>query len=192
MHLVLSGLAEPDLSPLADACFREVPDNLWMESTRPEAVADPVGTVGDRIAALEQALREETAERRRAECMGQIQDQAAQLALDLIVTEPDIAGFFAEFTRKLVEETESRACGVWLVDDDRSRCDLWLAHLHDRLYTPGHADWADLALPRDRDVRAPVRATARAGRRRRVYSSHDRAPAGRRDSSSTSARASRP
>ena len=80
--------------------------------------------------------------------MGLIQDQAAQLALDLIVTEPDIAGFFAEFTRKLVEETESRSCGVWLVDDDRSRCDLWLAHLHNCLYTPGHEDWDHLALPR--------------------------------------------
>jgi signal transduction histidine kinase len=102
-----------------------------------------------RIAALEEALRHETAERRRAECMGQIQDQAAQLALDLIIKEPDIAGFFAGFTKKLVEETESSACGVWLLDEDRTHCDLWLAHLHNALFTPGQKGWDNLAIPRD-------------------------------------------
>ena len=52
---------------------------------------DPVTSAGralDTVEALRQALRDETDERRRAECMGQIQDQAAQLALDLIVKEP--------------------------------------------------------------------------------------------------------
>jgi signal transduction histidine kinase len=109
-----------------------------------------IGTVEqDRIAALEQALRDETAERRRAECMGHIQDQAAQLALELMVKEPHIAGFFAGFTRNLVEETDSRSCGVWLVDDDRVGCSLWLAHVGDRLFTPGVPGWADLAVPHE-------------------------------------------
>ena len=114
---------------------------------RPEA-EEPAGPEATRIAALEQALRDETAERRRAECMAHIQDQAAQLALDLIVTEPEIAGFFAELTRQLVQETEGHACGVWLLDDDRTHCELWLAHLHDSLYTPKQAGWDELAIPR--------------------------------------------
>jgi signal transduction histidine kinase len=101
-----------------------------------------------RIAALEQALQHEIFERRRAECMAQIQDQAAQLAVDLIVKDPDIAGFFAGFTKRLVEDTESHACGVFLLDNDRSGANLWLAQLHDVLYTPGQEGWEDLALPR--------------------------------------------
>lgn len=101
------------------------------------------------IEALRHALREETDERRRAECMAHIQDQAVQLALDLLVREPDIAGFFAEFTKTLVEECESRTCGVWLIDEDRSRCELWMAHLNDRLYTKEREGWDDLAIPRE-------------------------------------------
>jgi signal transduction histidine kinase len=104
--------------------------------------------VDSRIVSLEQALRDEISERRRTECMAHIQDQAVQLALDLIVTEPEIAGFFAEMTRQLVEETEGHACGVWVLDDDRTHCELWLAHLHKALYTPGQAGWDDLAIPR--------------------------------------------
>jgi signal transduction histidine kinase len=103
----------------------------------------------DRIAELERALRELTSERQRAQCMGQIQDQAAQLALDLIVKEPDIAGFFAGFTENLIAQAEASACGVWLMDDDRSRCELWMARLHGCLYTPGQEGWAELAIPRD-------------------------------------------
>lgn len=115
----------------------------------PEIVSEPGARSEDRrIADLEQALRHEISERRRAECKAHIQDQASQLALDLIVKEPDIAGFFAGFTKKLVEETESHACGVWLLDADRSHCDLWMAHLHHTLYTPGQEGWDHLGLPR--------------------------------------------
>lgn len=98
---------------------------------------------------LRQALRDETNERRRVQCMAEIQDQATQLALDLQVQQPDIAGFFAEFTRKLVEECNSHACGVWLLDDGGTRCDLWMAHVHGDLYRPGHQGWQNLALPRE-------------------------------------------
>jgi signal transduction histidine kinase len=101
-----------------------------------------------RIAELERKLRDEINERRRAECQAHIQDQAAQLTLDLIAKEPDISGFFAGFTKRLVEETESHACGVWLLDDDQATCDLWLAHLHQSLFTPGQPGWDDIALPR--------------------------------------------
>lgn len=120
----------------------------------PDAALDldpPYGQDIDRMGydALKQALRDETNERRRAECMAHIQDQAVQLALDLLVREPDITGFFAEFTRTLIDECESRACGVWLINEDRSRCDLWLAHLNEKLYTADREGWDDLAIPRE-------------------------------------------
>ena len=85
------------------------------------------------------ALAREINERRRAECMARIQSDAVQLALDLLVREPDIDGFFRVFIKTLVEECESHACGVWLLDDDESaaRCDLWMAYVEDRFYTRG-------------------------------------------------------
>lgn len=98
---------------------------------------------------LRAALTREAAARRHAECMVQIQTGAVQLALDLLVREPDIEGFFGEFTKKLVELCESHACGVWLIDDDQQRCELWLAYLVDRLYTRRSIDWGGLELPRD-------------------------------------------
>ena len=78
--------------------------------------------------------------------MGHIQDQAAQLALDLMVKEPHIAGFFAGFTRNLVEETDSRACGVWLMDDERSAARCGWPTSRPSLHA-GDAGWADLTIP---------------------------------------------
>ena len=98
---------------------------------------------------LRAALTREAAARRHAECMVQIQTGAVQLALDLLVREPDIEGFFGEFTRKLVELCESHACGVWLIDEDEPRCELWLAYVVDRLYTRRSVDWGELELPRE-------------------------------------------
>jgi signal transduction histidine kinase len=101
-----------------------------------------------RIAELERQLRDEFNERRRAECKAHIQDEASQLTLDLLAKQPDIAGFFAGFTARLVQETEGHACGVWLLDQDNSRCDLWLAHMPSGLFTPGQEGWDQLAIPR--------------------------------------------
>jgi signal transduction histidine kinase len=98
---------------------------------------------------LRAALLREAAERRRGECMVKIQTGAVQLALDLLGRDPDIEGFFGEFTRTLVEECDSHACGVWLIDEDQQRCDLWMAYLVDRLYTRRSADWDALELPRE-------------------------------------------
>jgi signal transduction histidine kinase len=100
-------------------------------------------------AVLRAALVREAGERRRAECMAKIQTGAVQLALDLLVREPDIEGFFGEFTKTLVEECESHACGVWLIDDDHQRCDLWMAYLVDGLRTRGSEGWDELELPRE-------------------------------------------
>jgi signal transduction histidine kinase len=98
---------------------------------------------------LRNALIREAAERRRAECRAKIQTEVVQLALDLLVREPDVDGFFGELTKTMVEEGENHACGLWLIDEDHHRCDLWMAYLSDRLYTAKSADWDTLALPRE-------------------------------------------
>jgi signal transduction histidine kinase len=98
---------------------------------------------------LRAALIRESAARRHAECMAKIQTGAVQLALDLLVREPDIEQFFGEFTKKLVELCESHACGVWLIDENQDRCELWLAYLVDRLYTRRSSNWGEIAPPRE-------------------------------------------
>jgi signal transduction histidine kinase len=98
---------------------------------------------------LRAALAREVSERRRAECLAKIQNGAVQLALELLVREPDIEGFFGQFTKRLVEECESHACGVWLIDETGQRCDLWMAYLVDRLYTRETPGWDALQLPRE-------------------------------------------
>jgi signal transduction histidine kinase len=98
---------------------------------------------------LRAALIWEGAERRHAECLAKVQTGAVQLALDLLVREPDIEGFFGAFTKTLVDECDSHACGVWLIDEGHQRCELWMAYLVDRLYTRDRRDWDTLALPRE-------------------------------------------
>ena len=78
-----------------------------------------------------------------------MQTEVVQLALDSLVSETDLEGFFGVFAKTLVEETESHGCGVWLIDDDHRQCDLWMAHISDRLYTSKSADWKTLTLPRE-------------------------------------------
>jgi signal transduction histidine kinase len=52
------------------------------------------------------------------------------------VREPDIEGYFGGLTKTMVEESESHTCAVWLIDESGQRCDLWLAYIKDRLFTP--------------------------------------------------------
>jgi signal transduction histidine kinase len=98
---------------------------------------------------LEEALTREIDARRRAECTARIQSDAVQLALDLLVREPDVAGFFRVFVKTLVEEAEAEGCSVWLMNQDGRTCDLWMAYLGDRFFTPQSADWGTLAIPRE-------------------------------------------
>jgi signal transduction histidine kinase len=139
----------------------EILDNQKLEGA---VNKDPEGSIADRtpwhcevlepapvaatLETLRAALAVENAERRRAECLANIQSGAVQLALDLLVREPDIEGFFAMFTKTLAEECESHACGVWLVDEDGQGARLWMAYMQDRLFTRGSPDWDSLALPR--------------------------------------------
>jgi signal transduction histidine kinase len=108
----------------------------------------PAGTDTPSLEALSEALARENDERRRAECKARIQSDAVQLALDLLVREPDVAGFFRVFIKTLVEECESYACGVWLLDDAGQQCDLWMAYLQDRFFTRESPDWEALTIPR--------------------------------------------
>jgi signal transduction histidine kinase len=58
-----------------------------------------------------------------------------KLALDLLVREPDVEGFFGGLTKVMVEESESYTCAVWLLDESLQRCKLWMAYVQDRLFT---------------------------------------------------------
>ena len=109
----------------------------------------PEEATSDDPEVLRAALIREADERRRAECRAKMQTEVVQLALDLLVREPDVEGFFGALAKTMVEESESHACGVWLIDDDQQRCDLWMAYMSDRLFTPKTADWDTLALPRE-------------------------------------------
>jgi signal transduction histidine kinase len=88
---------------------------------------------------LRAALVRETCERRRAECSAKMQTEIVKLALDLLVSQPDIEGFFGALSKTMVEESESHTCAVWLIDERAQRCDLWLAYVKDRLFMPSKA-----------------------------------------------------
>ncbi|MGH9371553.1 MAG: sensor histidine kinase [Vicinamibacterales bacterium] len=129
-----------------------------------------IATATDELA---QALARETSERRRADCAARIQSDAVQLALDLLVRESDVTGFFRVFIKTLVEECESHACGVWLLDDEKSRCDLWMAYIRDRFFTKDSEDWNELALPRE-SMAAHLFATTRGWTETAEYAGDDR------------------
>jgi len=84
---------------------------------------------------LRAALMREAVERGRAECSASMQTEIVKLALDLLVREPDIEGFFGGLAKTMVEEAESNACAVWLLDEKNEKCGLWLAYMKDRLFT---------------------------------------------------------
>jgi signal transduction histidine kinase len=82
---------------------------------------------------LRVALTREISERRRAECLARMQADVVQLALDLLVREPDLDGFFGALTKAMVEEGECHTCAVWLIEEDGQRCVPWMAFVKDRL-----------------------------------------------------------
>jgi len=99
---------------------------------------------------LRAALLHEMEERRHAECLVKVQTDAAQLTLNLLAREPEsVESFFGMFTKTLVEECESEACDVWLLDEDEQRARLWMTYQRGALHTPGSPGWDALALSRD-------------------------------------------
>jgi hypothetical protein len=101
----------------------------------------PVEVTSSDVGELRAALMRESVERRRAECRADMQTEIAKLAHDLLVREPDIDGFFGALTKEMVEESESHTCGVWLIDESGTRCDLWMVYVKDRLFTPMKDGW---------------------------------------------------
>jgi signal transduction histidine kinase len=85
---------------------------------------------------LRAALIRESNERRRAECRANMQTEVVKLALDLLVREPDVEGFFGALCKTMVEESDSHTCALWLLDDEAEHCELWMAYVKDRLFMP--------------------------------------------------------
>src|SRR3954468_2119782 len=109
----------------------------------PSAESEPpvTDTEIDRLTAELGALQ---ADHQRAECMASIQTDAVQLALDLLVSHPDLRGFFRMFIKRLVDDSESHACGVWLLDEATGSCSLWMANIGGDTLTPESAGWTSL------------------------------------------------
>ena len=78
-----------------------------------------------------------------------MQTEVVQLALDLLVREPDIESFFGGLTKTMVEESDSHVCGVWLNNEDDSRCSLWMVYVDNTLYTRRRGDLDALAFPHE-------------------------------------------
>jgi len=129
---------EADLRLLDDARRRELLDNACVEQEARacgEKIAPPAELASSDPEVLRAALAREHDERLRAECLATMQAEVVQLALDLLVREPDLEGFFGGLTKNMVEETESRGCSVWLIDHEAGRCSLWLTYMNGQLYT---------------------------------------------------------
>jgi signal transduction histidine kinase len=97
---------------------------------------------------LRAALVRENIERRRNECLAKIQTDVVKIAVDLLVREPDIDGFFKALLKTLAEEGESHKVGVWLIDDDRRSCDVWMVHLDGKVITAESPEWQTAKFPR--------------------------------------------
>lgn len=138
----------PDAEKVFETCSS--PDTL----AEAESIdVSPAGTSAEfwtaRLDALSSKLEQESGARKRAQCMAHIQNHAMELALDLLVREPDVEGFFRAFTRTLIDLGETSTCGVWLLDGEASHCRLWMAHLGDHFFTKASPDWESIALPRE-------------------------------------------
>jgi signal transduction histidine kinase len=84
---------------------------------------------------LRQALIREALHRAQAECIAKMQADVVKHTLDLLVRERDLEAFFGVLTKTVVEETESRICCIWLIDESARRCNLWMAFKEDRIVT---------------------------------------------------------
>ena len=65
-----------------------------------------------------------------------MQTEVVKLALDLLVREPDIEGFFGALTKTMVEESESHTCARLAARrESASAASSWIAYVEDRLFT---------------------------------------------------------
>ena len=116
--------------------------------------ADEIAPASDATSTSElEALRAELSslrdDRMRADCMASIQRDAVQLTLELLISHPDLRGFFRMFIKRLVEDSGAHACGVWLLDDAAGTGDLWMANIGGETLTSESPEWATLEMPRE-------------------------------------------
>jgi signal transduction histidine kinase len=117
------------------ACEREIPLPPELSSNDSEV--------------LRAALLRVHEEHARAECLAVMQAAVVQLALDLLVSEPDLEGFFGGLTKTMVEQSESNGCSVWLIDESGERCALWMAYRGGRLHTKKDGSLQSLSFPHE-------------------------------------------
>jgi signal transduction histidine kinase len=98
---------------------------------------------------LRAALVRETTERRRAECLANIQTEVVKFTHELLVREPDVEGFFRALTKTLVEEGEGHAGAVWRIDEENGRCELWMASFGGQVFTSKSSEWNTMPFPRE-------------------------------------------
>jgi signal transduction histidine kinase len=120
-----------------------------LDQRAPCGVTPLAETLETDVTKLQAELSRLRDERQRAECMAAIQRDAVQLALDLLVTHPDLRGFFRMFIKRLVDDSGAHACGVWLLDEETRACDLWMVNLGGETLTAESPGWAALDLPRE-------------------------------------------
>lgn len=99
------------------------------------------------VARLRAEVQQLSDDLQRSQCMASIQSDAVQLALDLLVTHPDLRGFFRAFIKQLVDDSEAHACGVWLLDEATGKADMWMANVGGESLTAESPGWAQLNLP---------------------------------------------
>jgi signal transduction histidine kinase len=87
------------------------------------------------VESLRRALLSEATERRRAECLANIQTEITKYSLDLLVREPNLDAFFRALLKTLAEEAESQVAGVWLLNEDKQCCEFWMAHFGGNVVT---------------------------------------------------------
>ena len=120
--------------------------SLPAESTAPAALDDAQAAHAE-IVRLQSELQQRTDDLQRAQCTATIQSDAVQLALDLLVTQPDLRGFFSAFIKQLVLDSEAHSCGVWLRDEATGAVDMRMANVGGESLTAESAGWAQLQLP---------------------------------------------
>ena len=124
-HTVVDLPPEPDLRLLDDAAVMTKTPIMDASGEAPVTCRhEPAEAASTDPQVLRAALRRESAERCRAECLARMQTEIVQLALDSLVQQPDVEGFFGALTKTMVDEGESFACGVWLIDESGSRSEL--------------------------------------------------------------------
>src|SRR3954466_13985940 len=117
-----------------------------MSMPQESALREPVA-LEQEVVRLRSQLSDLRDERERAVCMASIQSEAVQLALDLLVTHPDLRGFFRMSIKRLVDDSESHACGVWLLDDAAGAAKLWMARIGGETLEPGSEGLQSLEVP---------------------------------------------